>query len=206
MPRRSRVFALLLTAAAAVPAASLRAADTYTIDKAHSDASFRIRHFATKVRGRFSQFEGAIQADPAQPSLSTVAFTIKSASIDTNNPDRDKHLQSPDFFDASKCPDITFTSSKITPAGKDKYEVAGTLTMRCVAKPVTIPVTFLGFAKDPGGNERASFEVVTRLNRKDFGINWNKTLDAGGVMLSDDVDVEINLETVKKKPEAAPAR
>ena len=198
MPRRP-LIALLLAAASA----TLFAADTYTIDKNHSDTSFKIRHFATKVRGGFTDFEGAIQADPAQPALSSVAFKIKTGSIDTNNENRDKHLKSADFFDAEKCPDITFESSKVTSTGKDKYDVAGTLTMHCVAKPVTIPVTFLGFAKDPGGNERASFEVVTKLNRKDFGINWNKTLDSGSLMLSDDVEVEINLETVKKKPEAA---
>ena len=202
MPRRSRLFALLSVITAAAAAAPLFAADTYTVDKNHSDASFRIRHFASKVRGQFADFEGTIQADPAQPALSTVSFKIKTASIDTHNADRDKHLRSPDFFDAEKCPDISFQSTKITPNGKDKYDVAGTLTIHCISKPMTIPVTYLGVAKDPGGNERASFEVVTKLNRKDFGINWNKTLDAGGLMLSDDVDVEINLETVKKKPEA----
>ena len=202
MPRRSRLFALLSVITAAAAAAPLFAADTYTVDKNHSDASFRIRHFASKVRGQFTDFEGTIQADPAQPALSTVSFKIKSASIDTHNADRDKHLRSPDFFDAEKCPDISFQSTKITPTGKDKYDVAGTLTLHCVSKPMTIPVTYLGVAKDPGGNERASFEVVTKLNRKDFGMTWNKTLDAGGLMLSDDVDIEINLETVKKKPEA----
>ena len=202
MPRRSRRFALLSVITAAAAAAPLFAADTYTVDKNHSDASFQIRHFASKVRGQFADFEGTIQADPAQPALSTVSFKIKSASIDTHNADRDKHLRSPDFFDAEKCPDISFQSTKVTPTGKDKYDVAGTLTLHCVSKPMTIPVTYLGVAKDPGGNERASFEVVTKLNRKDFGMNWNKTLDAGGLMLSDDVDVEINLETVKKKPEA----
>lgn len=203
MVRRSRLLALLFAAAAAAP---LSAADTYTIDKNHSDASFKIRHFATKVRGQFTDFEGAVQADAAQPALSTVSFKIKTASIDTKNADRDKHLKSPDFFDAEKCPDISFQSTKITSTGKDKYDVAGTLTMHCVSKPMTVPVTFLGTARDPGGNERASFEVVTKLNRKDFGINWNKTLDSGGLMLSDEVEIEINLETVKKKPEAAAAK
>jgi polyisoprenoid-binding protein YceI len=132
-----------------------------------------------------------------------VNFTIKSGSIDTNNADRDNHLRSPDFFDAAKNPEITFKSSKMTPAGKDKYDVTGTLTMRGVSKEITLPVTYLGTVKDPGGNDRASFELSTKLNRKDYGINWNKTLDAGGVMLSDDVEVTISLETVKKKPEAA---
>ncbi|MFY9550690.1 MAG: YceI family protein [Thermoanaerobaculia bacterium] len=191
---RSLMF-LLLTAVAATP---LFAADVYTVDKGHSDVSFQVRHFASKVRGRFADFEGTIQADPSKPEMSSVVFTIKTASIDTGNADRDKDLKSPNFFDVEKCHEITFKSSKFVPNGKDKYNVTGALTMHCVSKEVTIPVTFLGLAKDPWGNERASFEVVTKLNRKDFGINWNKALDAGGFMLSDDVDVSINLETIKK--------
>ncbi len=205
MRRRLRI-ALLLVAAAAAPGLPIFAADTYTIDKNHSDVSFTIRHFASKVRGRFADFSGAIQADPARPEASSVNFTIKTASIDTNNADRDNHLRSPDFFDAAKNPEITFKSTKMTPAGKDKYDVTGTLTMRGVSKEITLPVTYLGSMKDPGGNDRASFELATMLNRKDFGINWNKALDAGGFMLSDDVDVTISLETVKKKAEAAASK
>jgi len=201
MLRRSRTLALLVASLAAAAALS---AETYTIDKNHSDASFQIRHFASKVRGRFGDFEGTIQADPAKPEASSVVFTIKTASIDTNQPDRDKHLRSADFFDAEKFPEITFKSSKFTPAGKDKYDVTGTLTMHGVSKEITLPVTFLGSMKDPRGNEVASFELETKLNRKDFGINWNKTLDNGGVMLSDDVDVTISLET--KKQANAPAK
>jgi len=200
MLRRSRTLALLVASLAAAAALS---AETYTIDKNHSDASFQIRHFASKVRGRFGDFEGTIQADPAKPEASSVVFTIKTASIDTNQPDRDKHLRSADFFDAEKFPEITFKSSKFTPAGKDKYNVTGTLTMHGVSKEVTLPVTFLGSMKDPRGNEVASFELETKLNRKDFGINWNKTLDNGGVMLSDDVDVTISLETKKQANAAA---
>jgi len=195
MLRRSRILALLV---AGVAAAAVLSAETYVIDKNHSDASFQIRHFASKVRGRFADFEGTIQADPAKPESSSVTFTIKTASIDTNQPDRDKHLRSADFFDAEKFPEITFKSSKMTPAGKDKYDVTGTLTMHGVSKEVTLPVTFLGTMKDPRGNEIASFELATKLNRKDFGINWNKALDAGGFMLSDDVDVQIALETKKQ--------
>ena len=197
MHRKLGILSLLLVAAAA--AAPLFAADTYTVDKSHSDVGFQIRHFASKVRGAFADFDGVIQADTAKPEVSSVVFTIKTASIDTNHPDRDKHLRSADFFDADKDPEITFKSSKITPAGKDKYNVAGTLTIHGVSKEVTLPVTFLGFAKDPGGNQRASFETTIKLNRKEFGISWNKALDAGGFMLSDDVDATINLETVLKK-------
>ena len=199
MHRKLRILTVLFALAAAVATAPLFAAETYTVDKAHSDVSFQIRHFASKVRGSFNDFDGTIQADPAKPEMSSVVFTIKTASINTNNPDRDKHLRSADFFDAEKQPEITFKSSRFTTAGKDKYNVAGTLTMHGVSKEVTLPVTFLGFAKDPGGNQRASFETSIKLNRKDFGINWNKALDAGGVMLGDDVDVTINLETVQKK-------
>jgi polyisoprenoid-binding protein YceI len=200
MLRKLRIPALLVLAAAAAPLAAL---DTYTVDKNHSDASFQIRHFASKVRGGFSEFEGTIEADTSKPAASSVSFTIKTASIDTHNADRDKHLRSADFFDAEKFPGITFKSSKITPTGKDKYDVTGTLTMHGVSKEVTLPVTYLGSAKDPGGKERASFEIETKLSRKDFGINWNKALDAGGFMLSDDVTVSISLETVKQAPAAA---
>ena len=190
---------LLLVLGAAAP---LFGAETYAIDKGHSSVEFRIRHFASKVSGRFGDFEGAIQADPAKPDASSVTFTIKAASIDTNNGHRDDDLRSPNFFDAAKFPEISFKSSKMTSTGKDQYAVTGTLTMHGVSKEVTLPVTYLGSAKDPWGNERASFELNTKLNRKDWGIDWNKTLDSGGLMLSDDVDVTIDLETVKKAPEA----
>ncbi|HTY42657.1 MAG TPA: YceI family protein [Thermoanaerobaculia bacterium] len=198
-----RLAAVLFVLAAAAP---LAAADTYTIDKTHSDVSFQIRHFSSKVRGRFSDFEGTIQADPARPTASSVTFTIKTTSIDTNSSKRDDDLRSANFFDAAKFPEISFKSASMTSTGKDTYAVTGTLTMHGVSKQVTLPVTFLGSAKDPWGNERASFELNTKLNRKDFGIDWNKTLDTGGLMLSDDVDVTIDLETIKKKPEAPAAK
>jgi len=187
-------------------AGALRAADTYTIDKAHSDVSFTIRHFASRVHGRFADFEGAIQADAAKPEASSVVFTIKTTSIDTNNSNRDNDLRSDGFFDVAKFPEISFKSSKMTSTGKDTYSVTGTLTMHGVSKEVTLPVTFLGSMKDPRGNERASFELNTKLNRKDYGINWNKSLDNGSLMLSDDVDVTVDLETVKKAPEAPAAK
>ena len=154
------------------------------------------------MHGRFGNFEGTLQIDPAKPEASSVTFTIKAASISTNDDKRDTHLRSPDFFDAEKFPDITFKSTKVAPAGKDKYDVTGTLTMHGVSKEITLPVAFLGYAKDPWGNERAGFDLSTKLNRKDYGINWNKVLDAGGTMLGDDVDVSVSLETVKKKPDA----
>jgi polyisoprenoid-binding protein YceI len=201
MRRRLTLGILFLASAAA-----LRAADTYTIDKAHSDVSFTIRHFASKVHGRFADFEGAIQADTARPEASSVVFTIKATSIDTNNSNRDTDLRSDGFFDVAKFPEISFKSTKIAATGKDTYSVTGTFTMHGVSKEVTLPVTFLGSMKDPKGNERASFELNTKLNRKDFGINWNRALDNGSLMLSDDVDVTVDLETIKKAPEAPAAK
>jgi polyisoprenoid-binding protein YceI len=202
MFRKLRFAALFVAALAATP---LFAVDTYTIDKVHSDVSFQVRHFVSKVRGTFTDFEGTIQIDQAKPEASSVVFTIKAASIDTKNEDRNKHLNSADFFDTAKFPEISFKSTKIAAAGKDKYNVTGSFTMHGVTKEITLPVTFNGTAKDPRGGERAGFELATTLNRKDYGINWNKALGNGSFMLSDDVAVTISLETVKKGPEATPA-
>jgi len=201
MRRRLALGILCLASAAA-----LSAADTYTIDKVHSDVSFTIRHFASRVHGHFGDFEGSIQTDPSKPEASSVVFTIKTTSIDTNNSNRDGDLRSDNFFDVAKFPEITFKSSKVVATGKDTYAVTGTFTMHGVTKEITLPVTYLGSMKDPRGNERASFELNTKLNRKDYGINWNKSLDNGNLMLSDDVDVTIDLETVKKAPEAPAAK
>lgn len=197
------LLALTLTALGALP---LAAADTWTVDKSHSDVSFQVRHFVSKTRGRFKDFSGTIQVDAARPEASSVEFTVQVASIDTSDEKRDAHLRSADFFDAEKNPTLTFKSTSIKPAGKDRYDVTGTLTMHGVAKTVTLPVTYLGATKDPWGNERGGFEIVTKLNRKEYGINWNKTLDTGGLMLGDDVDVSITLETVKKKEPAVAAK
>jgi polyisoprenoid-binding protein YceI len=195
--------ALLAFAVALVTASSALAAETFVVDKGHSEAAFQVRHIVTKVRGRFTDFDGAIQVDRAKPEASSVEFTIKTASINTDNPQRDGHLKSPDFFDAEKFPTLTFKSSKIVTKGKDQYDVTGTLTLHGVSKEVTLSVSFLGFAKDPWGGERAGFETSVTLNRKDYGIVWNKALDNGGLMLGDDVVVNINIEASKKKEAAS---
>ena len=202
MLRKLRIFVALLAALAAAP---LFAADTFTIGKVHSDVSFQVRHFVSKVRGDFTDFEGTIQIDQAKPEASSVVFTIKAASVNTKNEGRDKHLNSEDFFDTAKDPEITFKSTKIAANGKDKYNVTGNFTMHGVTKEITLPVTYTGSMKDPRGTERAGFELATTLNRQDYGVKFNKTLDNGSLMLSDDVAVTILLETVKKAPEAAPA-
>ena len=195
---RKTVFAAALLATA-LPVLPAMAAEVHTIDKGHSEVSFQVRHLVTQVRGNFNDYEGTINLDPANLEKSNVDFKIKAASIDTNNADRDKHLRGEDFFFVEKYPEITFKSKSIKKADKDTYNVTGTLTMRGVAKEVTLPVTFLGAVKDPWGNEKAGFSTQLTLNRKDYGINWNAALDNGGVVLSDDVKVDINLETQKKK-------
>jgi len=182
------------------------AAETYKIDRSHSEASFRIRHLMSRVSGRFTDFDGVVNINRAKPLTSSVAFTIRTASIDTGEPSRDKHLRSAEFFEVDKYPELKFQSTSIKSVGKDKYDVKGNLTMRGVTKPVTVRVNYLGAAKDPYGNERAGFEVTTRLNRKDYGISWNKSLDAGGYLLDDVVQVMIDIEAVKQAAASAPGR
>lgn len=189
----------LLVALAAVAAPA--AAETYVVDNGHSEVSFQVRHLVSKVRGGFGSYAGTFQLDRQKPEASKVEFTIQSASINTALPDRDKHLKGPDFFDAEKYPAIRFESAKIVAKGKDAYEVTGPLTMRGVTKTVTLPVSFLGFVKDPWGNEKAGFETTVVLNRKDYGMVWNAALDKGGFVLGDDVTVSINLELARKAPE-----
>ncbi len=195
---------VLALALASLATPSALAADAWKIDKGHSEASFQIRHLVTQVRGQFGDFEGLIKADSAKPEASSVEFKITAGSINTGLEARDNHLRTPDFFDVSNHPQITFVSTSVKATGKDTYAVTGNLTMRGVTKQITLPVTFLGAVKDPWGNERAGFETSVTLNRKDYGINWNKALDQGGFVLSDEVKVAINIEAVKDKP-AAPA-
>jgi polyisoprenoid-binding protein YceI len=192
-------FRTLAVAAFLVTASSLFA-ETFNVDKAHSEATFQVRHMMSKVSGRFDDFSGKINADRANPAASSVEFTMKTASINTGNADRDKDLRSANFFDAEKNPEITFKSTKIVASKKkDLYEVTGDLTMHGVTKRVTLPVEFNGFGKDPWGGERAGFSLTTTLNRKDYGVNWNKALDNGGVLLGDDVTININIEAAKAK-------
>ncbi len=200
MTFRRLFLVLALAAFAATPAL---AADTLVVDPNHSRAGFQIRHLLSTVHGRFGVFEGVIAMDRRQPAASSVTFTIDAASIDTDVADRDRHLRSPDFFDVEKYPTITFTSSAVRPTGKDRYDVTGTLTMRGVAKTITLPVTYLGEAKDPWGGTRAGFTTAVTLDRKDFGIVWNKALDAGGVLLGDEVKVVVDLQAVLKAPQPA---
>jgi len=198
-----RFLAPVLLSAALGAATLSAAADTYTIDKGHSEAAFQVRHLVTKVRGHFNDFAGTIQVDPKNAEASSVEFTVQTASVASDNESRDKHLKSADFFDVEKYPVMTFKSSKIKKVSNERFDVTGTLELKGVKKEITLPVTFSGFVKTPWGGEVAGFETQVTLNRKDFGMVWNKALDNGGALVGDEALITINIEA--KKQAAAPA-
>ena len=188
-------------------AGSTLAADALKIDRAHSHVNFEIRHLVSTVTGSFKDFGGNIQFDKANPAASSVDFSIKTASIDTGAESRDKHLQSPDFFDAEKNPEITFKSKKIAKKSGDTYDVTGDFTMHGVTKEITIPVSYLGSVKGQRG-ETFGFKTNFTVNRKDYGVAWNRELEAGTWLLGDDVEVRISLEAAvppPPKPAESPA-
>jgi len=174
------------------------ASRTFQIDKTHSDAAFQVRHLISKVRGRFTDFDGAIVFDEAEPQRSTVTFTIQAGSIDTGVTDRDAHLRSTDFFAVEQYPAITFRSTAIAPKGNDEFEVTGDLTMRGITRQVVIPVSYLGAAVDPWGNQKIAFEGEVTLNRKDYGLTWNAALETGGFLVGDDVKVSLSVQAAGK--------
>jgi polyisoprenoid-binding protein YceI len=198
---------ILLVAAALIAAASAAHAEpmTFTFDKAHTEIGFDVVHFFTKVHGRFNEFDGTMVADPENIAASSVQVTIPARSIFTANEKRDAHLQTEDFFWVEEHPDITFKSTKIVP-GKDSkhFQVVGDLTMRGVTKPVTLDAELIGAgAITVGGNSfgtRAGFHATATVNRKDFGIVWNKVLDQGGVMVGDEVSITLAVSAKSEDP------
>jgi len=171
-------------------------ATTYTVDSDHTSVSFQVRHLFTQVKGRFDKFQGQIVFDPAHPDQAKVQGVIDVASVNTNVEARDKDLRSPRFFDAAKYPKITFTSTGASDidARKKSGKLHGKLLIHGVEKPVVLDVSFLGEGKDPWGNVRAGFSAHTTINRKDFGLGWNETLETGGVLVGDEIQIEIEAE------------
>ena len=170
------------------------AADTYIVDPAHTTFGFTVKHMMiSNVPGNFDKFEGQIIYDPADLANSKANITIQAASINTRNDQRDAHLKSPDFFDAAKFPTITFVSTKFTPAS-----ITGNLTMKSTTKKVTIPVTISGPVKTMTGGKAIGITGSVTINRQDYGINWNKTLDQGGLAVSNDVLVNVSIEADQK--------
>jgi len=174
-------------------------AQQWRIDTAHSAAQFSIRHMmVSTVRGQFGKLTGAVQWDPAKPAAASVEAQVEVASIDTREPKRDAHLRSPDFFDADKYPTMSFKSTSLTPAGPGRWKLAGELGIRGVVRPVVFDVEGPGEAvKGPDGNLRVGATATTRINRKDFGMTWNRALDAGGFVLGEEVTITVDVELVR---------
>lgn len=193
-------FALLF-----LTGASLAHATTYEIDTAHSSVGFKIRHLFSNTRGSFEKFKGTVDFEAGKPETWKAEAEIETASINTNVPDRDKHLRGSDFFEVEKYPTMTFKTTKVLESTDKSAKLEGVLSLHGVEKPVTLNVDILGAGSDPWGNERAGFTATTTINRKDFGIIYNKALDNGGMMLGDEVEVIIEIEAVHKKPEAPAA-
>ena len=171
---------------------------TWTIDPAHSQVEFAVRHLMiSTVRGRFVDVTGTVLADERDPKRSTVEASMSVASIDTRVEQRDNHLRSADFFDVEKYPTITFRSKRIEGDPTGEFTLVGDLTIRNVTREIALDVTFEGRGKDPWGNERAGFTAKSKLNRKDFGLTWNQALETGGVVVGDEVKVSIEVELVK---------
>lgn len=180
---------VVLTLGMAAPAAN------YKIDPAHTRVEFTAPHLmVSKVKGHFEKFDGSFIYDETSGKLENVSVTIETNSLTTSEADRDKHLHSPDFFDVTKFPTITFKSTKIENKDKKPAKVEGDLTIRGVTKKVVLDVKENGLIKDPWGNQVLSFEAKTKVDRKDYGLNWNKSLDKGGVVVGDNIIIDITGE------------
>jgi polyisoprenoid-binding protein YceI len=185
-------------AAVAAPATT-----AWEIDSAHTTAGFSVRHMmVAKVRGRFEQVRGTVHLDDADPTRSRLDIAIDAASIDTRNAQRDAHLKSPDFFDVAQYPSITFRSTQIEKVGPGSFQVTGDLTMRGVTRPVTLAVEGpTSPLNNPFGKQVRGVSATGKLNRKDWGLNWNAALETGGVLVGEQVELEIDAELVQ---DAAP--
>ena len=196
MKRIGLFFWMALAVSAAIP---VSASETFTADPAHSYIGFTVSHMViSKVKGHFGEFTGTLLYDAKDPAKSSVQGSIKAASIDTGVDKRDAHLRSADFFDVEKFPEITFASKKVEKRGSGMVAI-GMLTIKGVSRRVEIPFKVLGPAKDPWGGERLGVEVTPfTIDRRDFGLTWNTTLETGGVLVGNDITIELAGEFVKE--------
>ena len=178
----------------------------WSFDLVHSSVNFTVRHMVvSKVRGRFTKWDGSLVMDEQKPAGGRVDVVIDAASIDTGVEQRDGHLKSPDFFDVARFPTIAFKSTKVEPAGSGVLKVTGELTLHGVTRPVVLDVEYAGSAKDPWGGVRAGFSARTSLDRKEFGLTYNQLLETGGVLVGETVEISIEAEMVKQVPASVPA-
>ncbi len=199
---KTRFFGMVAAAwVLSMAAIASAAVHSFQIDPGHSSVAFTVRHLVSKVPGHFDEFDGTVSMDPAAiESTLKIAGKIKATSIDTGVDKRDNHLRSADFLEVEKHPEITFTSKKVVKSG-DKYSVSGDLTLHGVTKEVVFDTAVLGVTK--GEHPTAGLEMTGKINRKDFGVIWNRALDDGGFVLGDDVDISILIEANVPKPEPA---
>jgi polyisoprenoid-binding protein YceI len=180
------------------------AIETWAFDKSHSGIEFWVRHLmVSKVRGRFTRWDGQVELDAEDPRRSSVEVRIDASSIETGDAKRDAHLRSPDFFDAAKFPELVFKSRRVEPDGRGRYRVTGDLTLRDVTREVTLEVEDLGRVRDMRGGERAGFSAKTAIDRKQFGLGWNVVLETGGVLVGDQINIELELELQKAAAQKA---
>lgn len=176
---------------------------TFTLDPAHSQVEFVAKHMVfSKVRGSFGSFRVELDVDDATNLPTSISAEIDANSIDTKVADRDAHLRSPDFLDAEKFAALTFKSTKISGSG-EHFTADGNLTIHGVTKPVTLKGTFDGRGKDPWGNDRIAYSAQTTINRKDFGLTWNQTLETGGLLVGENIEIELSIQAVKAQAPAA---
>jgi polyisoprenoid-binding protein YceI len=200
--RKSFAVPSLLIAAAlllAAPTSPLADVENYKIDPGHSVVGFKVAHILSRIPGRFTKFSGSIAVDPKDITTTKIAVEIDTSTIDTDNADRDGHLKSPDFFDVAKFPKMTYESTGVVANGPNKATVKGNLTLHGVTKPVDLDVEILGYAPDPWGGYRAAYEAKAQINRKDFGLTWNKVLETGGLLVGENVEIALNIEAVREK-------
>jgi polyisoprenoid-binding protein YceI len=206
--RRARTLAIGIAVAVLAPSGVAPAQTIlpeglveYEIDAAHTQVQFKVRHLGVStVTGRFARFAGTFAYDPARPETSWVTATIDAASVDTDNDRRDNHLQSPDFFAADSYPTLTFQSTRVEAAGEGELRVAGDLTIRGVTRPVVLEVALEGATTDREGQPITGWSAETTVDRKDYGLRWNRLTEAGGWLVGDEVRIVLEVEARGKKP------
>lgn len=177
---------------------------TWNIDPSHTGVEFSVRHLMiATVKGRFGDVSGTVELDPTDPTTARLDVTIGTASVDTRVADRDKHLRSADFFDVEKFPAMTYRSRKVERTGEGEYRVLGDLTIKGVTREVPLAVEFLGETRDPWGNERIAASATGKINRHDFGLDWNAALETGGVLVGPEVKIALDVQLVKQAAAAA---
>lgn len=194
--RSIRHFGVVLAGFLLLSLSQAAQAAVYKVDTDHSSVSFKIRHLLSNVTGHFKTFEGTIEYERGKPETWKTSGSIDAASIDTNVPERDKHLRSADFFEVEKFPKIEFKSTEVESATDTSAKLKGLLSIHGIEKPVTLDIEIHGVGKDPWGNVRAAFTATTKINRKDFGLSWNQALETGQLLVGEEVVITIEAEGI----------